>query len=240
VSATVIHGDCLDVMRTLAPGSVDAVVCDPPYMVGAISVGDGGAKAGTWADMENSAYWFAEWMRRAQRGLKPTGWLLSFCNWRSVPTMIRALSLCGMPASSCMVWDKKWIGPAGLQQLRPRYEMVMFAAMPDAEIADRSQPDMEAEKWMAGSMKLSDHPAEKPVPLLQRLVRLVTPPGGLVVDPFCGSGSVGVACVLEGRDFLGIEREPEWCEVARRRIAEAQAQGTLDLSAATDPLAGAR
>ena len=51
------------------------------------------------------------------------------------------------------------------------------------------------------------------------LVRLVTPEGAVVLDPFTGSGSTGRACVLEGRRFVGIEREREYCEIARARIA---------------------
>ena len=51
------------------------------------------------------------------------------------------------------------------------------------------------------------------------LVRLVTPPGGTCVDPFAGSGTTGAACALEGFDFIGIEREPEYAEIARARIA---------------------
>ena len=63
------------------------------------------------------------------------------------------------------------------------------------------------------------HPTVKPVALMRWLVRLVTPPGGLVLDPFTGSGSTGVACVLEGLRFTGIEREAEYVEIAARRIA---------------------
>ena len=51
------------------------------------------------------------------------------------------------------------------------------------------------------------------------LVRLVTPPGGTVLDPFAGSGTTGIACALEGFDFLGVEREAEYVEIAERRIA---------------------
>lgn len=68
------------------------------------------------------------------------------------------------------------------------------------------------------------HPTVKSVELMRWLVRLVCPPGGLVLDPFCGSGSTGVACVLEGVDFAGIEREAEYLEVARSRIEHAVAQ----------------
>lgn len=66
------------------------------------------------------------------------------------------------------------------------------------------------------------HPTVKPVDLMRYLVRLVTPPGGLVLDPFCGSGSTGVACVLEGFRFVGCEREAEYAAVARDRLGLAE------------------
>jgi site-specific DNA-methyltransferase (adenine-specific) len=216
---TIHHGDCLELMPGMDAASVDAVICDPPYMVGSISVGNSSAKAGTWADMENSAYWFSAWIRESKRILKSTGYLLCFGNWRSIPTLIRALSLCELQAHSCMIWDKQWIGPAYKNALRPRYEVVMFAAMPDAQIDDRTQADIHACKWMAGNMKTTKHPAEKPVELMRHLCRLVTPPGGLILDPFCGSGSTGKAAVLDGFRFIGIEREAEYVEIARARIA---------------------
>jgi hypothetical protein len=62
------------------------------------------------------------------------------------------------------------------------------------------------------------HPTVKPVELMRYLVRLITPPGGTVLDPFTGSGTTGMACVFEGFDFLGVEREAEYVEIARRRI----------------------
>jgi DNA modification methylase len=62
------------------------------------------------------------------------------------------------------------------------------------------------------------HPTVKPLELMRWLVRLVTPPGGLVLDPFCGSGSTGAAAVLEGRAFLGIEREAEYVDIACARL----------------------
>jgi DNA modification methylase len=66
------------------------------------------------------------------------------------------------------------------------------------------------------------HPTVKPVALMRWLVRLVTPPDGLVLDPFTGSGTTGIAATLEGRRFLGIDREAEYVEIARARIAHTQ------------------
>ena len=67
------------------------------------------------------------------------------------------------------------------------------------------------------------HPTVKPTALMQYLCRLVTPPGGTVLDPFAGSGSTGRGAVLEGFNFIGIEREAEYVEIASARIAEADA-----------------
>jgi site-specific DNA-methyltransferase (adenine-specific) len=62
------------------------------------------------------------------------------------------------------------------------------------------------------------HPTVKPIALMRWLVALITPPGGLVVDPFCGSGSTGAAAVLEARRFVGIELDPSYIAIAQRRI----------------------
>jgi len=70
------------------------------------------------------------------------------------------------------------------------------------------------------------HPTVKPTELMRYLCRLVTPPGGVVLDPFMGSGSTGKAALLEGFGFIGIEREAEYLEIARGRI-QAPSQGSL-------------
>ena len=73
------------------------------------------------------------------------------------------------------------------------------------------------------------HPTVKPTDLMRWLVRLVTRPGGLVVDPFCGSGSTGRGCAMEGFRFVGIERDLESCEIARDRIISAGQQLVLPI-----------
>jgi len=80
------------------------------------------------------------------------------------------------------------------------------------------------------------HPTVKPVALMRWLVRLVTPPGGLVLDMFAGSGTTGVACVAEGMRFLGIEREEEYAAIAEARIAHAEAVRDSSAPAMVDDL----
>jgi site-specific DNA-methyltransferase (adenine-specific) len=86
------------------------------------------------------------------------------------------------------------------------------------------QPSMnggEGNPYNRGVKPVSNHhPTVKPISLMRYLVRLTkTPTGGVVLDPFMGSGTTGIACVLEGREFIGIEREPEYVEIAEKRIA---------------------
>jgi adenine-specific DNA-methyltransferase len=71
------------------------------------------------------------------------------------------------------------------------------------------------------------HPTQKPVPLMEYMVRLSVRPRGLAVDPFMGSGTTGVACMNLGRSFIGIEREPKYFDIACRRIEDAQRQGRM-------------
>ena len=73
----------------------------------------------------------------------------------------------------------------------------------------------------------NNHPTVKPIALMRWLCRLVTPPGGLILDPFAGSGTTGIAALAEGYRFIGVEREASYCAIARRRIADAEAQGNL-------------
>jgi len=71
------------------------------------------------------------------------------------------------------------------------------------------------------------HPTVKPTALMRYLCRLITPPGGVVLDPFMGSGSTGKAAALEGFGFIGIEKEAEYMAIAERRIEHARMQPAL-------------
>jgi len=95
--------------------------------------------------------------------------------------------------------------------------------------------DAHSEKnGMNTASRANHHPTVKPTDLMRYLCRLVTQPGGVVLDPFMGSGSTGKAAVLEGFQFIGIEREGEYLDIATRRIADASPlsglQNILDVS----------
>lgn len=88
-------------------------------------------------------------------------------------------------------------------------------------VCDREEGSAGASHARAGvrTQRRNTHPTVKPIEIMRYLVRLVTPPGGLVLDPFAGSGTTGCAAVLEGKRFIGLELEPAHAEIARARIA---------------------
>lgn len=223
---TLYLGDCLDVLKTLPDGSVDAVVTDPPYGVNTKS--DGMGKLNPWADLCNSAYWYSAWLAECRRVTKPDGCAWSFLNWRSLVTFQKAACDVRWPIESLLVWDKEWIGPGGPRGLRPSYEMVALWVGPGFAIKNRGLADIQRFKW--ASYKPNGHPAEKPESLMVWLVEHSTEPGQTVLDPFMGSGTTGVACVQTGRRFIGCEIDPAYYAIAERRIAEARAQLALPLA----------
>jgi site-specific DNA-methyltransferase (adenine-specific) len=83
--------------------------------------------------------------------------------------------------------------------------------------------------------RANHHPTVKPTDLMRYLCRLVTPPGGTVLDPFMGSGSTGKAATLEGFNFIGIEQNAEYIEIAKARIAYSSKQVEEQVKQSEDP-----
>ena len=112
----------------------------------------------------------------------------------------------------------------GYEAMRQEYEAMRqeYEAMRNVHICD----DMHCNIWHIKPIKSINrfHTCQKPVELLKRLCRVSTRDGGVVLDPFMGSGSTGVACVDTGRNFIGMELDPGYFETACKRIAEAQEQ----------------
>jgi len=216
---SLFQGDALDILPTLRAQSADLVVTDPPYVIGAVSAGNMASKSGGWGDMMNSARWFRDWYLMTKRILKPTGAMWTFCNWRSLPVVMRAALDADWPIASVLVWDKEWIGPGGPVGLRPSYELVVLLPMPEFQIPDRGVPDIWRYKW--ASYKPTGHAAEKPVALMSRLIRESgLQSGALVVDPFVGSGTTLRAAMDCGCRGIGIETEDRNCEMVVGRLGQ--------------------
>jgi DNA modification methylase len=120
-------------------------------------------------------------------------------------------------------WVGAWVRAGSTQRIGKlrgfnNWEPILFFWLPKLDNDVISTPNYHEN---------TGHPTTKPIKLMEKLVSKMPP--GTIIDPFMGSGTTGVACVKLGRNFIGIEKEPKYFEIAQRRIAEAQAQLTLEL-----------
>jgi site-specific DNA-methyltransferase (adenine-specific) len=158
-----------------------------------------------------------------------TGWLLAFCTPEGVAPWRDAIEAAGAKYKRACVWVKPDSAPQFNGQ-GPAMGAEMF-------VAAWCGPGFAS--WNGGgrrgvfthncqpSDRTGEHPTEKPIALMMELVALFTNPGDVVVDPFMGSGSTGVAAVRLGRRFIGIEKDAKYFALAQRRIIEAQKQGDM-------------
>lgn len=262
----VVHGDCLDVLRSLPDGCVDAVATDPPY--GQSNESYDGSRAislrpEVWAE--------------CSRVCKPDAALLSFAGSPTYHRIASAIEAGGWHVRQMWGWVYRdgMITSAypreGFDRLAPAMDPIAFATRgkvllnveregeaewsrrrdtprsqayisarsgrckattgtgryPRTIASDGAEPFEFFALPRAGRYRQSDHPNEKPGDLMRWLVAKI--PGELILDPFGGSGTTGVAAIAEGRRCLLIEKEAAYVDIARKRIAEAMGGGLLSL-----------
>lgn len=210
-TVTLYHGDCLEVMRALPDASVDAVVTDPPYELTFTSVS---ATTPAFDKLRVSNWTFSHaWVTEMARLLKHGGAWYVFMNdegWSS----LRATAIqCGLRPCTRLVWIKTNPMPAlPAKNYRNSTELAMYGTKgkKTAYFAKRTQQELLAHFYhpIVGGHERTPHPTQKPLTPLQFWVETSCPPDGVVLDPFMGSGTTGVACVNTGRAFIGIEKSP--------------------------------
>jgi DNA modification methylase len=214
-------GDSTDVKaveRLMDGQRAGLVLTDPPYMIGAVSVGNAKTKSGSWVDMMNSSAWFASWYKLCwDTVLLSQGFLATFGNWRTMPVLMKAGSDSNISMQSCIVWDKEWIGPAAETMFRPTYEICLVASKGGAPVVDRSASDIVRVKWHGAMMNTTGHAAEKPVELMEWFLEKLLPPSKVCVDLFAGSGTVMIAAQSKGRKCYSMEMSPAYCDVIVKR-----------------------
>jgi site-specific DNA-methyltransferase (adenine-specific) len=224
---TIYHGDCRDVSLALAPRTVDLTLTDPPYGMAFVS-GWTVEKATVKSDGVRQG---VRIVRSALNELSPCFsddmHLLVFCHWESWPDFYDALSHIGQ-VRNALVWYKSGGGMGDLRhEYAKDYEVILFAARGRGrELRGSRTGCVLRYNRVATADRLL--PFEKPVDLLSELIDRHTQPGGLVLDPFMGSGSTLVAAKLRGRRAIGIELDEARCELAAERLR----QEVLDLGVA--------
>jgi len=231
----VIHGDCLDVMRQLPDGCVDAVVTDPPYASGGRN--QAAARNVVTKSTRDDDEWFigdnmgsdtyVRWMRQiARESLRVASYgsqALVFTDWRQYTNLVTAWESVGWSLRGCIVWDKAKGGAMG-SYWRNNHEWVCaFTKGQPRPLPHGSFFNT----WKGTKPHGGEHPTEKPRDLMAYLCESVTPSDALILDPFNGSGTTGLGALDSKHRYIGIEREASYVDIARRRIADAAAQGNL-------------
>jgi DNA modification methylase len=241
----IYHGEALAAMEGIGPGVVDAIVTDPPYCAGAVSEAQRTRASGQGLRSENLKRfgWFVGdnmgtaglvWLLRAvaveaRRVVKPTGSLLAFCDWRMVATLQPAIESAGLRFQNLVVWDKLHMGLG--TGFRARHELILHYTLGSPEYHDMGTANVVTSKRVTAADR--EHQTQKPIDLLQTLCNVVSPPGGVILDPFMGSGTTLVAAATIGRKAIGIEWDEAYCEVAARRLSEAQNRPHPDIPQAS-------
>ena len=212
---TLYNGDCLDILPTLEAGSVDVVVTDIPYgkvnrVGGSLRVLDKGI-----ADIETFDIVYA--MSQIKR---LTNCFHIFCGTEQV-SGIRENAVNDGWLTRLFVWEKTNPSPMNGELFwLSGIECAVFGRKKGATFNEFCVNPV----WRGASVSHhhSLHPTQKPVPLLEYLIKAYTNEGDTVLDFTMGSGSTGVACMNTNRNFIGIELEFGYCDVAGKRIQEAQ------------------
>jgi site-specific DNA-methyltransferase (adenine-specific) len=217
------RGDAVAWLRSLPAASVDLVITDPPYeslekhrAIGTTTrLKHSKASSNDWFSIFPNAR-FPELFAEVYRVLKKDTHFYLFCDPETMFVAKPLAEAAGFKFWKPIVWDKKKIGMG--YHYRARYECVLFFEKGKRKLLDLGVADIiEAPRINGG------YPAEKPPEVSEVLVRQSTEPGQLVIDPFMGSGSVGVAAARNGRDFLGNDLCEEAFDITRTRLVEAGA-----------------
>ncbi len=226
--ARLILGDCRDVLPTLP--KVDAVVTDPPYGIGA----DKAAKAAAELRKANLA------KPKGERSKAGKGWAdYGDTNWDAERPDAEVMRLAIAAGKHAIVWGGNYF-PDIIPPI-PKAKWLVWDkgqegfSLADCEFAWCSFEGAIRRKFYARASALQDgkeHPTQKALAVMRWCIDQL--PGGCatIIDPFLGSGTTGVAAVQMGRDFIGIERELAYFDIACRRIEQAQRQGDLFIQGA--------
>lgn len=207
VRNTVRHGDCVRLMRRMDAASVDFILTDPPYLVRYRD------RYGRTVRNDDNGHWLRPAFAEMFRLLKPDSYCVSFYGWNQVDLFMDAWRAAGFRVVGHLVFAKSYA--SSTRFLAHHHEQAYLLAKGDPERP--AEPLSDVRPWDYSGNRL--HPTQKPLTALQPLVRAFCPRGGLVLDPFCGSGSSLVAAQREGRAYLGIELDYRHGLTARGRLS---------------------
>jgi DNA modification methylase len=187
-------------------GSVDFILTDPPYLVRYRS------RDGRSVANDDNTRWLRPAFAEMYRLLKHGSFCVSFYGWNKADQFIAAWRTAGFRIVGHIVFRKRYA--SSVRFLRYEHEAAYLLAKGDAK--PPATPAADVLDWCYTGNRL--HPTEKPVDAMKPLIAAFCPTNGLVLDPFCGSGSTLVAAKELGRRYVGIELEGVHCRTASHRL----------------------
>ena len=217
------RGDCLELMKDLPDGSIDLVLTDPPYLIN--------YKTKRRKDKthrfckpiinDNNDQLIIDFIYESYRVLKDNTAFYCFCSPDTVEFFKYSIQQAGFKIKNIIVWVKNnWTAGDLKAQYGKQYELIIYANKGRRELNGKRISDVWYFDRVAGKKQL--HQNQKPLELIQQIIEKSSKENDLVLDPFMGSGSTGVACINTNRNFIGIEKDETYFKIAKKRIDEAE------------------
>lgn len=241
----IIVGDCLEALTNSQAGVVNLAYLDPPFNTGQTQTGLQAAYEDSWPDMAAYLGCMQPRVRAIHRALKPDGAILLHCDWRTSHHFRLMLDEVFGAANfvNHLIW-RYGLGGSSPRRFARKHDDILFYAKSVDYYFEPPRVPATSNRMRGQMKKASDvidipsinnmalervgYPTQKPLALLELLVRACCPPDGVVLDPFCGSGTTLVAALNTGRRFIGIDRNPDAVRIAQSRCADQQSHLMVD------------
>ena len=209
----------MEAIKQIPSKSIDLVLTDPPYGIDFQSTMKKD-KTKRLPKIKNDKQPFVEFIKCLPRIVSNTGAVMIFTRWDVQQRFIDEMVTNGMKPKNIIIWDKVMHGMGDLQRAYgSRYESIIFWANKEFRFNGKRPTDIIRCQRIQGSKLV--HPNEKPVELMETLIKQCTRPLDNVADLFMGSGTTGVACVNTERNFIGVEIDPRYYNIATERLTRA-------------------
>ena len=208
------QGDCLELMKDIPDGSVDMILTDPPYGMDLTPQRSNAKFHGVKIANDNNLSWTDSFFKECFRVTKKNTCSMFFCSHTCVAEFIISARSAGYEIKNLIVWDKGHFGMGG--NWRPCHELVLICTK--GRFVTKSNNLRTIINFKKVHHTKAVHPTEKPIDLLEHLIIEPDYDPDIILDPFMGSGSTGVAAKNLNRNFIGIELDEKYFEIAKRRI----------------------
>ena len=224
-------GDCLELMKNIDNESIDLVITDPPYKLNKttgsmtssakVDKWQGNLRAGDKTANITNVIQFSEWLSEVYRVLKENSHCYVWVNDKNLVDLCNEAEKVGFRLHNILVWKKNNCTPN--RWYMKNCEFIVFLhkgkSFPIKNLGDAQLFECDN---INGKDKL--HPTQKPITCLERLILNSSNELDTVLDPFMGSGSTGIACINTNRNFIGIELDNTYFEIAKKRIEEVRSK----------------